>query len=105
MEQLYELQIKASKSLLEKYHDYETNPRAERIEWTISRLNEQNSYYYFIQIENFHIGAIRIGDFGDLCMLKQIYILPEYQGHGYVQKAIFWWNHFIKAQVIGNWAQ
>lgn len=87
-EQIYKLQIKSFKSLLDKYQDYETNPGAEKIERTIGRLNEQNSFYYFIQMENSIIGAVRILDFGDLCILKQIYISPEYQGFGYAQKAI-----------------
>lgn len=87
-EQLYELQIKSFKPLLDKYQDYETNPGAEKIERIIGRLHEHNSFYYFIQIEHSIIGAVRIVDFGDLCRLKQIYILPEYQGRGYAQKAI-----------------
>lgn len=87
-EQLYKLQIKSFKPLLDKYQDYETNPGAEKIERTIGRLKEHNSFYYFIQIGNDNIGAVRILDFGDLCILKQIYILPKYQGNGYAQKAI-----------------
>lgn len=31
---------------------------------------------------------MRICHFDKLCKLKQIYILPEYQGFGYAQKAI-----------------
>ena len=85
---LYEFQIKAFKPLLEKYQDYDTNPGAETIERTINRLDEQNSYYYFIQLDHQNIGAIRILSFGDLCMLKQVYVLPEYQGNGYAQQAM-----------------
>ncbi|MBM6745032.1 GNAT family N-acetyltransferase [Drancourtella massiliensis] len=35
-----------------------------------------------------HIGAVRICDFEKRCVLKQIFILPEYQGYGYAQEAI-----------------
>ena len=35
-----------------------------------------------------HIGAVRICDFEKRCVLKQIFILPEYQGYGYTQEAI-----------------
>ena len=35
-----------------------------------------------------HIGALRVCDFDSLCKLKQIFILPQYQGHGYAQKAM-----------------
>lgn len=87
-EVLYELQIKSFKDLLDKYQDYDTNPGAEKLERTISRLNEANSDYYFIQLNNENIGAIRIIKINDLCKLKQIYILPKYQGNGYAQQAI-----------------
>jgi GNAT superfamily N-acetyltransferase len=87
-EELYELQIRSFKPLLDKYQDYKTNPGAEKIERTVGRLNESSSFYYFAQRAEINIGAVRIIDLGDLCQLKQIYILPEYQGHGYAQKAI-----------------
>jgi len=86
--QLYELQIKSFKELLDKYQDFDTNPGAEKLERTISRLNEQNSDYYFILLNSKNIGAIRIIRNNNLCKLKQIYILPEYQGNGYAQQAI-----------------
>ena len=87
-EYLYELQIKSFKPLLDKYQDYDTNPGAEKLERTINRLKEANSDYYFIQLDNENIGAIRIINKGDLCKLKQIYILPAYQGNGYAQQAL-----------------
>ena len=87
-EQLFEVQIRAFKPLLDKYQDYNTNPGAEKIETTIRRLNEPNSHYYFIRLDDFNIGAVRITDWGDLCRLKQIYILPEYQNNGYAQEAV-----------------
>lgn len=87
-QQLYALQIHSFKPLLDKYQDFDTDPGAEKIERTIGRLGEGNSFFYFIQLDGIHIGAIRIIDLGDLCMLKQIFILPEYQGHGYAQTAI-----------------
>ncbi len=87
-EVLYELQIKSFKDLLEKYQDYDTNPGAEKLERTKTRLNEENSDYYFIQLNNENIGAIRIIKINDLCKLKQIYILPKYQGNGYAQQTI-----------------
>lgn len=35
-----------------------------------------------------HIGALRVCNFGQLCKLKQIFILPEYQDRGYAQQAM-----------------
>jgi GNAT superfamily N-acetyltransferase len=87
-EHLYELQINSFKELLDKYQDYDTNPGAEKLDRTISRLNEPNSDYYFLQLDSKNIGAIRIVRNDDLCKLKQIYVLPEYQGNGYAQRAI-----------------
>jgi len=87
-ELLYDLQIKSFENLLDKYQDYDSNPGAEKLERTISRLNEPNSDYYFIQLNDENIGAIRIIKRNDLCKLKQIYILPIYQGNGYAQQAI-----------------
>lgn len=87
-EVLYDLQIKSFKNLLDKYQDYDTNPGAEKLERTIKRINEINSDYYFIQLSEENIGAIRIINLNDLCKLKQIYILPIYQGKGYAQQAI-----------------
>lgn len=85
---LYELQIKAFKPLLDKYQDYETNPGAEPLERTIRRFNEPTTDYYFMLLNSNPIGGIRICNCGSDCLLKQIFILPEYQGHGFAQKAI-----------------
>ena len=87
-EVLYDLQIKAFAELLAKYQDYETNPGAEKLERTIQRFNMPNTDYYFVQLEGSNIGAIRIVQMNELCLLKQICILPERQGFGYAQQAI-----------------
>lgn len=87
-QEIYDLQIKSFKALLEKYHDYDFNPDAEKLERTIQRLHEPITDYYFIFFEEKHIGALRICHFDKLCKLKQIFLLPEYQGYGYAQKAI-----------------
>lgn len=87
-QEIYDLQIKSFKALLEKYQDYDFSPGAEKLERTIQRLNEPTTDYYFISLDGKHIGGLRICHFDKLCKLKQIYILPEYQGFGYAQKAI-----------------
>lgn len=87
-QEIYDLQIKSFKALLEKYQDYNFSPGAEKLEHTIQRFQETVTDFYFISLEKKHIGAIRICHFDKLCMLKQIFILPEYQGYGYAQKAI-----------------
>lgn len=86
--ELYNLQIESFKQLLEKYKDYNFSPGAEKMEKTIQRLQEDFTDYYFICLGEKHIGAVRIFKCHALCKLKQIYILPEFQGNGYAQQAI-----------------
>lgn len=86
--EIYDLQIKSFKDLLDKYQDYDFNPGAEQIQKTIQRFNEPITDFWLITLDTNRIGAIRICNFGKLCKLKQIFILPEYQGNGYAQEAI-----------------
>lgn len=87
-EEIYHLQIQAFRNLLDKYKDYDTNPGAEKLERTVERLQQSYTDFYFISLNREHIGAVRICDFGYTCILKQIFILSEYQGQGYAQKVI-----------------
>lgn len=87
-EELYDLQIKSFKQLLDKYQDHDYSPGAEKLERTVQRLSEAFTDYYFICCDGQNIGGLRICDFGELCKLKQIYLLPEYQNNGYAQTAI-----------------
>ena len=87
-EEIYALQIKSFCALLRKYEDYDYSPGAEKIEKTHSRFREHGSVYWLIELCGKRIGAIRICNQGELCKLKQIFILPEYQGKGYAQAAI-----------------
>ena len=84
-EELYSLQTVSFRPLLEKYQDYDSNPGAETKDRTLQRLKDPFSDYYFISLDGKHIGAIRICHFETLCKLKQLFILPEFQGHGYAQ--------------------
>lgn len=86
--EIYELQIKSFQELLEKYQDYDFSPGAEKFERTIQRFREPITQFWLIALGERHIGAIRICDFGELCKIKQIFILPQYQGNGFAQEAI-----------------
>ena len=86
--QIYEMQIISFRALLEKYGDYDTNPGAEKPERTVQRFNEPATDFWFITLDDQPIGAIRICNFGALCKLKQIFILPKYQDRGYAKEAI-----------------
>lgn len=86
--EIYDLQIESFKALLNKYQDFDYSPGAEKPERTVQRLMEPITDFYFISLDGKHIGALRVCDFDRMCKLKQIFILPQYQGHGYAQKAI-----------------
>ena len=85
---LHDLQICSFKPLLDKYHDYEYNPGAEKLERIIERFNQPTTDYYMIFWDDALIGGMRVCDFGERCSLKQIFILPEFQNRGLAQQAI-----------------
>lgn len=86
--EIYEMQIKSFAALLEKYRDYDSSPGAEGLERTEQRLAEKKTDYYFISAGGLHVGALRMCNFGKLCKLKQLFILPEYQNQGFAQQAV-----------------
>lgn len=92
--QIYAMQIESFRALLEKYQDYDFSPGAEKLERTIQRFQEPVTDYYLICRGEQQIGALRICDFGELCKLKQIFILPQFQERGYAQQAI----HMVEVQ-------
>lgn len=87
-QEIHEIKRESFADLLNKYHDNEYSPGAEKLDRTIQKLLEPATDYYFITVDKGHIGALRISNLGKLCKLKQIFILPKYQGCGYAQKAI-----------------
>lgn len=86
--EIYDMQIKAFAELLDRYKDYDFSPGAERFEKTIERFLQPTTDYYFIVLGNGKIGAMRICNFGSLCKIKQLFVLPEFQGRGFAQRAI-----------------
>ena len=86
---IHEIQIKAFADLLEKYQDFDSNPGAEDIDRIYQRFSQSFTDYYLIYFADSLIGMLRVCNFGETCRLSPICILPEYQGHGYAQQAIF----------------
>ncbi|MGN1132182.1 MAG: GNAT family N-acetyltransferase [Ruminococcus sp.] len=88
--QLWKMQIKSFQKLLDKYQDYKTNPASEPIDKMINRLNQKDTYYYFICMDNIKVGAIRVIDnhTEKNKRISPLFILPEYQNKGIAQKAI-----------------
>jgi len=86
---IHEMQVKAFADLLDKYHDYATNPAAEALEKIIHRMEQPFTDYYFIQLGCKSIGVIRSVRLTDnACRIAPIFILPEFQGKGYAQQTI-----------------
>lgn len=87
--QIYEMQIKSFKDLLNKYKDYSTNPGAETIERIEQRMAQPFTDYYFISLGDENIGAIRIVSLEENTFrISPMFILPEHQGKGFAQQAI-----------------
>lgn len=90
-EEIWSMQIAAFRELLEKYQDYETSPGSEPVEKVLARLEQPQTYYYFIMAEEHKVGAVRVVDCKDDSARKRIspiFIMPEFRRRGYAQKAI-----------------
>lgn len=90
-ENLWRMQIAAFKDLYAKYQDAETSPFTEPLEKVIMRLSQPDTYYYYIQVEDTIVGAIRVVDTkapGKYKIISPIFILPEFRCRGYAQRAI-----------------
>lgn len=88
---LWEMQVRAFLGLYEKYQDAETSPSTEKVDRIIMRLNQSFTYYYYIEVDNVKVGAIRIIDKheeGSAKRISPIFIMPEYRNRGFAQKAI-----------------
>lgn len=103
-EKLWKMQVDSFMSLYEKYQDTDTSPATEQVEKVIWRLEQPNTYFYFIMAGDNCVGAIRIIDDKKENIRKRIsplFILPEFRNYGYAQKAI------IEAEKLHgstNWA-
>lgn len=89
--EIHAMQVEAFKELFEKYQDFDTSPANENVEKVEARLKQDFTFYYFICIGQQKVGAIRIVDkmeAGKNKRISPIFILPEFQGKGFAQKAI-----------------
>lgn len=90
-EKIWNMQITAFRELLEKYQDFETSPGREPVEKVLARLEQPQTYYYFIMAGEHKAGAIRVLDFKNDSARKRIspiFIMPEFRNCGYAQEAI-----------------
>ena len=88
--ELWQMQLESFQSLLDKYQDYDTNPANEPIDKIIYRLKQEETYYYFICMDEAKVGAIRVIDFKSAGnkRISPIFILPQYQNKGIAQIAM-----------------
>ena len=87
---VWKMQVEAFSGLLEKYQDYDMSPGAEKLDKIEARFNQPWTTYYFIVAENHNVGVIRIIDKkdGSRKRISPIWIMEEFRGKGYAQKAI-----------------
>lgn len=88
---IWEMQVKSFQKLLDKYQDFETSPASESVDNVRRRLEQENTYYYFICMANEKVGAVRVIDYhkeNENKRISPIFVLPEFQGQGIAQKAI-----------------
>ena len=90
-DKIWKMQVESFMSLYEKYQDTDTSPATEPLEKVIWRLEQPNTYFYFIVADEIPVGAIRVIDDKKENIRKRIspiFILPEHRNKGYAQKAI-----------------
>lgn len=88
---IWEMQVKSFQELLDKYQDFETSPASETVDNVRRRLEQENTYYYFICMANEKVGAVRVIDYhneNENKRISPIFVLPEFQGQGIAQETI-----------------
>ncbi len=87
---LWQMQLESFQPLLDKYQDYDTNPASEPIDKITNRLKQEETYYYFICMDDVKVGAVRVIDFKSAGnkRISPIFILPKYQNKGIAQIAM-----------------
>lgn len=89
-ETLWDMQKRSFAALLEKYGDTATNPAAEPLSKTQTRLNYQSTFYYFICADGARVGAVRVTDRKDGTpkRISPLFVLPEFRKRGYATRAV-----------------
>ncbi len=88
---LWKMQIEAFMDMYNRYQDKETSPVTEPLDKVIERLKQPFTYYYYIQVDDTVVGAIRVIDMKEPNKSKRIspvFIMPPYRNKGIAQKAV-----------------
>lgn len=89
-ERILYLQQLAFAELLEKYRDEDYSPARESLERIRQKLQQPETYYYFIEAVGETVGGIRVVVPMDHLpkRISPLFILPGFRGRGYAQRAI-----------------
>ena len=90
IKEIWEMQVEAFKSLLEKYQDYDMSPATEGCENVLNKYKQSWTSYYFIIRNNEKVGVIRVINKkdGSRKRISPIWIIPAYRNQGLAQLAI-----------------
>lgn len=89
-ETIWRMQRAAFAVLLERYHDFDTNPGNEPLEKVQWRFSFPATYFYYIRVDGVNAGAIRVIDHHDESAkrISPLFVLPGFRGMGVAQAAI-----------------
>lgn len=85
---ILDIQRQAFSALLEKYHDYDTNPAAEPLDHIQWKLDSPERDYWFILHEDQPLGLICVKRLSDALCISPIGLIPKYQGKGIGRQAV-----------------
>lgn len=90
IKEIWEIQVEAFKSLLERYQDYDMSPATESYENVLNKYKQLWTSYYFITRNNEKVGVIRVIDKkdGSRKRIAPIWIMPAYRNQGLAQLAM-----------------
>ena len=90
MKEIWEMQIEAFKSLLEKYQDYDMSLATESYENVFNKYKQPWTSYFFIIRNNEKVGVVRVIDKkdGSRKRIAPIWIIPAFRNQGLAQLAM-----------------
>ena len=90
MKEIWEMQVEAFKSLLEKYQDYDMSPATESYENVLNKYKQPWTSYFFIIRNNEKVGVVRVIDKkdGSRKRIALIWIMPAFRNQGLAQLAM-----------------
>ena len=80
MKEIWEMQVEAFKSLLEKYQDYDMSPATESYENVLNKYKQPWTSYFFIIRNNEKVGSRK--------RIAPIWIMPAFRNQGLAQLAM-----------------